>query len=98
MNLSLAAEPKRKGLFEPYYWAPKPSSSSGQAPGQSLLPLLFPEPLPSLHLLDRIQLVRERVDSDASECSISRLALIINDLGVTHNSNRNNSPSRTETI
>ena len=67
MSLSLAAEPKRKGLFEPYYWTPKPSSSSGQAPGQSLLPLLFPEPLPSLHLLDRTQLVRGRVDSDASD-------------------------------
>lgn len=67
MSLSLAAEPKRKGLFEPYYWAPKPSSSSGQAPGQSLLPLLFPEPLPSLHLLDRTQIIRGRVDSDASD-------------------------------
>ena len=67
MSLSLVAEPKRKGLYEPYYWAPKPSSSSGQAPGQSLLPLLFPEPLPSLHLLDRTQLVRGRVDSDASD-------------------------------
>ena len=61
MSLSLAAEPRRKGLFEPYYWA-RPSSNQ-----QALLPLLFPEPLPSLHLLDRTQLVRGRVDSDASD-------------------------------
>lgn len=68
MSLSLAAEPRRKGLFEPFYWAPKSSSPSAvQAPGQSLFPVLFPEPLPSLHLLDRTQLVRGRVDSDASE-------------------------------
>ena len=65
MSLSLAAEPRRRGLFEPFYWAPK--SSASQAPGQLLFPVLFPEPLPSLHLLDRTQLVRGRVDSDASE-------------------------------
>ena len=68
MSLSLATEPRRRGLFEPFYWVPKSSSpSASQAPGQSLFPVLFPEPLPSLHLLDRTQLVRGRVDSDASE-------------------------------
>ncbi|KAF8639252.1 hypothetical protein AX17_001617 [Amanita inopinata Kibby_2008] len=64
MSLSLAAEPKRKGLFEPYYWSrPLPS----QAPSHSLLPLLFPEPLPTVHFLDRTQLLRGRVDSDTSD-------------------------------
>ena len=72
MSLSLA-ERKRKGLSEPYYWAP-----SGQVPGEPLLPLPFPGPLPSLHPLDT-QLVRGRVDSDTSDV----LASIINDLGVS---------------
>ncbi|KAM6502914.1 rho GTPase activating protein 22 [Amanita muscaria] len=71
MSLSLAAEPRRKGLFEPYYWTRAGSASQAQAgPNQSLLPLMFPETLPSLHLLDRTQLVRGRVDSDASDVFI----------------------------
>ena len=74
MCLSLAGPKGKKGLFEPYCWAV--SSSSGQAPGEPLLPLLFPEPLPSLHSLDRTQLVRGRnVDSDALD--VSELAPII---------------------
>ncbi|KAF9523713.1 hypothetical protein CPB83DRAFT_862338 [Crepidotus variabilis] len=64
MSLSLAAEPRRKGLFEPHFWTRLPSSN---APFASLVPLLFPDPLPTLTLVDRSQLVRARVDSDASE-------------------------------
>lgn len=69
MSLSLAAEPRRKGLFEPYFWN---RSTSGQAPHASLLPLLFPEPLPTISLIDRTQLLRGRVDSDASDVQFLR--------------------------
>lgn len=64
MSLSLAAEPRRRGLFEPYFWN-KPVS--GSAPHVSLVPLMFPDPLPSVTLIDRSQLIRGRVDSDASD-------------------------------
>lgn len=64
MSLSLAAEPRRKGLFEPHFWSRSPSSN---IPFASLVPLLFPDPLPALTLVDRSQLVRARVDSDASD-------------------------------
>ncbi|KAF9062129.1 hypothetical protein BDP27DRAFT_1337062 [Rhodocollybia butyracea] len=63
ISLSLAAEPKRKGLYEPFYW----HKSSGQSLTAPLLPLLFPEPLPTITLLDRSQLLRGRVDSDATD-------------------------------
>ncbi|KAJ3722154.1 rho GTPase activating protein 22 [Lentinula guzmanii] len=62
-SLSLAAEPRRKGLYEPFYWARSNNQSSSTAP---LLPLLFPEPLPTITLLDRTQL-RGRVDSDSTD-------------------------------
>jgi hypothetical protein len=69
MSLSLAAEPRRKGLFEPYFWS---HTSSGQAPHASLLPLLFPEPLPTVTLIDRTQLLRGRVDSDVQDVQFLR--------------------------
>lgn len=69
MSLSLAAEPRRKGLFEPHYWL---RSSTGHAPHVSLIPLLFPEALPTITLLDRSQLVRGRVDSDATDVQFLR--------------------------
>ena len=62
MSLSLAAEPRRKGLFEPYFWA-----RSTHISYTSLIPLLFPDPLPTLTLVDRSKLVRGRLESDASE-------------------------------
>ncbi|KAJ7591782.1 rho GTPase activating protein 22 [Mycena floridula] len=69
MSLSLAAEPKRKGLFEPYYWT-RPSPGN---PGfSSLLPLLFPDPLPTMTLIDRSQILRGRLDSDASDIHFLR--------------------------
>ncbi|KAF5374674.1 hypothetical protein D9615_008986 [Tricholomella constricta] len=71
MSLSLAAEPRRKGLFEPYFWS-RSTSSPGQASHASLLPLLFPEPLPTVCLIDRAQLLRGRVDSDASDVQLRR--------------------------
>ena len=64
MSLSLAAEPRRKGLFEPYFWT---RSSHVHTSMTSLIPLLFPDPLPTLTLVDRSKLVRGRLESDASE-------------------------------
>ncbi|KAJ7464127.1 rho GTPase activating protein 22 [Mycena latifolia] len=60
MSLSLAAEPRRKGLFEPHYW----TRAAHQTPYASLIPLLFPEVFPTSALVDRAQLLRGRVDSD----------------------------------
>ncbi|KAG7091393.1 hypothetical protein E1B28_010431 [Marasmius oreades] len=64
MSLSLAAEPRRKGLYEAFFWS---RSSSHPQSTSSLLPLLFPEPLPTITLIDRSQLLRGRVDSDAPD-------------------------------
>ncbi|KAJ7259136.1 hypothetical protein B0H12DRAFT_1014571 [Mycena haematopus] len=61
MSLSLAAEPRRKGLFEPHYWT---RAANQTAPFASLIPLLFLDPLPTTSLIDRAQLLRGRVDSD----------------------------------
>ena len=62
MSLSLAIEPKKKGIFQPYYWSQAVTSTSSHS---SLIPLLFPEPLPTLTLIDRSQLLRGHVDSNA---------------------------------
>ncbi|KAF6752251.1 rho GTPase activating protein 22 [Ephemerocybe angulata] len=64
MSLSLAAESRRKGLFEPYFWQRQQMT---QSPNAVLIPLLFPEPLPTQTLVDRNQILRGRVDSDAME-------------------------------
>ncbi|KAK7029539.1 rho GTPase-activating protein [Paramarasmius palmivorus] len=64
MSLSLAAEPRRKGLYEPFFWT---KSSTNPQSSSSLLPLLFPDPLPTVTLIDRSQLLRGRVDSDATD-------------------------------
>lgn len=66
MALSFAVEPRRKGHFEAYFW-------SKSTPGHtSLLPLLFPEPLPTVTLVDRGQLLRGRVDSDTPDATFLR--------------------------
>ena len=69
MSLSLAAEPRRKGLFEPYFWT---RSIHVHTSYTSLIPLLFPDPLPTLTLVDRSKLVRGRLESDASEMQYLR--------------------------
>ncbi|KAI5119639.1 hypothetical protein M0805_009001 [Coniferiporia weirii] len=62
MSLSFAAEPRKKGLFAPYYWSRQ--SNQGQ---QALIPLLFPEVLPTITLIDRSQLVRaKKMSSETS--------------------------------
>lgn len=69
MSLSIAAEPRRRGLFEPHFWS---KAVPGNASHVSLIPLMFPEPLPSVTLIDRSQLIRGRVDSDASDIQYLR--------------------------
>jgi len=67
MALSLAAEPRRKGLFEPFFWAKATPGVTNAPLNISLLPLIFPESLSSVALIDRSQLIRGRVDSDAPD-------------------------------
>ncbi|EJD07051.1 uncharacterized protein FOMMEDRAFT_118141 [Fomitiporia mediterranea MF3/22] len=55
MSLSFAAEAKKKGLFAPYYW----SRQASHGP-QVLIPLMVPELLPTVALIDRAQLVRTK--------------------------------------
>lgn len=62
MSLSLAIEPRRKGMFEPYYWT-RPAVSQALHP---LTPLLFLEPLPSTSFIDRPLIYRSRFESTAS--------------------------------
>ena len=62
MSLSFAAEPRRRGLFEPYFW----TRLSQQPTAHPLSALLFPEPLPSLSFVNRGQIIRGRVESNAS--------------------------------
>ncbi|KAK7013752.1 Rho GTPase activating protein 22 [Favolaschia claudopus] len=59
ISLSLAAEPRRKGLFEPHYW----TRAANATPFASLIPLLFPPVFPTSALIDPGQLLRGRVDS-----------------------------------
>lgn len=61
MSLSLAVEPRRRGLFEPHFWSRAPSQYPHNA---SLIPLLFPVPLPTVTLVDRSTVLRNRLDSD----------------------------------
>ncbi|KZT36942.1 hypothetical protein SISSUDRAFT_1063257 [Sistotremastrum suecicum HHB10207 ss-3] len=50
--LSLAAEPRLRGRFAPYFWRTATHSAS-----HPLVPVLFPEPLPTIALLDRDQIL-----------------------------------------
>jgi hypothetical protein len=63
MSRSLATEPRRKGLFESYYWS---RSSSSQPSQDALIPLLFLEPLPYMSLLDRSQILHTRHDDNTN--------------------------------
>ena len=59
MALSLAAEPRRKGQYEPYFW----TRTQTPAMFHPLAPLLFPEPLPAIAFVNRALLPRGRLDS-----------------------------------
>ena len=63
MSLSFATEPKRRGVFEPHFWAPAPSMHQLTHP---LLALMVPEPLPSIALIDRAEVIRGRTESSGN--------------------------------
>jgi hypothetical protein len=60
MSLSFATEPRRRGIFEPYFWTPTPLVQHQTHP---LLALMMPEPLPSIALIDRAEIIRGRTES-----------------------------------
>jgi hypothetical protein len=62
MTMSLAAEPRRKGLYEPHFWT-KSSNTAQSYTSASLAPLFFPEHLPYVNFIDRAQLLRGRLES-----------------------------------
>ena len=70
ISLSLAAEPPRRGLFEPYYWTRPPMSL--QTSRSALIPLLFPEPLPGMGFVDRGLLLSGRVNHDPHDLHVLR--------------------------
>jgi len=71
MSLSLAAEPKRRGLFEPFFWSQ--SMTTPHVLCHPLTPLLFVDPLPTVTLLDRGQIWRGRLESGPTKMSVEEL-------------------------
>ncbi|KAF7797130.1 hypothetical protein EIP86_008322 [Pleurotus ostreatoroseus] len=69
MSLSMAAEPRRRGFYEPYYWTRPPV----QQTFHPLTPLLFPEALPSVAFINRALIHRGRLESTASSLNIQDL-------------------------
>ncbi|KAI0919200.1 hypothetical protein AcV5_002181 [Taiwanofungus camphoratus] len=69
MSLSLAAEPRRRGLFEPYYW----TRQTSQQNLHPLAALLFPEPLPTVTFVNRELISRGRLESNASSFNMQEL-------------------------
>lgn len=59
MSLSFAAEPKKKCLFSPHFWAKAPTIAQF-----AFTPLQLVEPLPSINLTDRSHLYIARKPSD----------------------------------
>ncbi|KAG8973086.1 rho GTPase-activating protein [Tulasnella sp. 425] len=59
LPLSFAIESRQRGQYQPYFWKPQPAHSATQ----SILPLLFPEPLPTISLIDRNALIRTKKET-----------------------------------
>ncbi|KAG9018257.1 rho GTPase-activating protein [Tulasnella sp. 427] len=59
LPLSFAIESRQRGQYQPYFWKPQPAHSAAQ----SILPLLFPEPLPTISLIDRNALIRTKKET-----------------------------------
>ncbi|OBZ69986.1 hypothetical protein A0H81_10131 [Grifola frondosa] len=72
MSLSLAAESRRRGLFEPYFW----SRMGTQQTVHPLAALLFPEPLPTVSFINRALIMRGRLESNASGLNVQDLQYI----------------------
>ena len=62
MTMSLAAEPRRKGLYEPHFWT-KSSNTTQAHTSATLVPLFFSEHLPYVSFINRSQLFRGRLES-----------------------------------
>lgn len=73
MSLSLAAEPRRKGLFEPHFW---PQASHMQHSAHPLVPLMFPYPLPTMTFIDRGEIWRGRTESGVSHINAADLQFL----------------------
>ncbi|KAG8220481.1 hypothetical protein J3R82DRAFT_3176 [Butyriboletus roseoflavus] len=71
VSLSLAAEPRRKGLFEPFFWSQ--STAPPHTHCHPLVPLLFVEPLPTVSLIDRGQVWRGRLESGPTKLTVEEL-------------------------
>ena len=63
MTLSLTAEPRKMGLYEPHFWTRSSSNTVQAYTNANLVPLLFPEHLPCVSFVDRTQLLRGRLES-----------------------------------
>ena len=59
MTQSLNAEPAQRGLYSVHYHKPR----SQQYTAHAVAPFIFPEPLPSISLLDRTAILRVRKES-----------------------------------
>lgn len=70
MSLSMAAEARRRGLYEPYFWSKATSQQQNVHP---LAPLLFPEPLPTISFINRALISRGRLESNASNLNVQDL-------------------------
>ena len=58
-------------MFEPYFWVPAPSVQQQTHP---LLALMMPEPLPSITLVDRAEVIRGRTESSGNTNSAQEVA------------------------
>ena len=76
MSLSLAAEPRRKGMFEPFFWLQ--STAAPHTHCHPLVPLLFVEPMPTVSLIDRGQVWRGRLESGPTKLSVEELQQLRN--------------------
>ena len=57
-------------MFEPYFWAPAPTIQQVHP----LLALMMPEPLPSIALIDRAEVVRGRTESSSNSNTAQEVA------------------------
>ena len=58
-------------MFEPYFWAPPPTLQQQVHP---LLALVMPEPLPSISLIDRAEILRGRTESSSNHNAAQEVA------------------------
>ena len=56
-------------MFEPYFWNP-----TGQQQAHPLLALMMPEPLPSISLIDRAEIIRGRTESSSNSTIAQEVA------------------------